>query len=424
MAVPHANAARPQPMIDVELSRPLRLAARLRLWRPAVLVCRAQESLARSDLAEARACLSEAARRAPSWAEPYYLLGRAAAADESATRDEEESWLAAALERDPRHARAERALLSLRAWRHEPLMRGWRLYHAGKMLDALAAFDAAISAIGRQAPEATRGDALAGMGWCQHALGDFAAAEEAFAAALVLSPRLIHAQKGLGISLYHLGRFDEARAALDAVLALNPELQDARSFIGWCAYAQGRWREALDVFAAACAGNPLLPDPRWGMAWSCWRLGQMKEARAAFLHALRLGPAHPSREDARALFVAEPELRDLQAEALAGQPDGASARRELAGIDVRGGPLLDALERLVSGDPQGALERLQQALGLSGDDSWRAELLRGEALLRLCRHDEGEAAFARAAAQEPGRPQGAEGAARCRAARGTKGASA
>ncbi|MFH0947030.1 MAG: tetratricopeptide repeat protein [Planctomycetota bacterium] len=162
-----------------------------------MLVSRGATYLCEGRIGEARRCLEEAIGRAPGWAEPYYFLGRAAAADRSA--DEQESWCLAALERTPRHRPAEKALLVLRAWRHEPIVRAWHLFYASRFGESLAAFDGAIAEIGSRAPESSRADCMAGIGWCYYGLKDYPHAVDAFRASVALSPQLIHAHKGLGI---------------------------------------------------------------------------------------------------------------------------------------------------------------------------------------------------------------------------------
>ena len=295
--------------MDTDLSRSLRWAARLRLWRPVLLVSRGARELREGRLGEARRCFGEAIGRAPGWAEPYYFLGCTAAGDGSA--DEQESWYLAALERNPRHRQAEKALLALRAWRHAPVVRAWHLQFAAKYEESLAAFDDALAEIGSRAPESTRADCLAGIGWCYFGLADHPRAVDAFSSALSISPDLVHAHKGLGICRYHLGQYQLAEVSLRSALALNPELRDAQAFCGWCAYAMGRFDEALSTFLAAVKGNPLLGDARWGVAWSLWRLSRMDEARASFEEAIGRDCTHPSMHDAHVTFASDARLCDL-----------------------------------------------------------------------------------------------------------------
>ena len=341
-----------------------RVAARLRLWRPAVLAERARRLLAAGAAGRARPLLREAVRRAPSWAEPHYLLGRCAAA--SGERDAEEAAYLRALQLEPGHEEAERALLRLRAWRYEPVMAGWRFFHAGRHEEAIAAFAAAFDEPEDRVAPALRGEVRSGIGWARYERGEWAAAEQAFADAVDGGAAPDHAWKGRGMSLYRLERHAEAAAALHAALERNPAMHDARAFLGWCAYSLGRAEEASAHFQAALDGNPLQADAWWGMAWSARRRGQPAEARASFRRAIQLGPDHPSVDPALALFTHDAEFRELQL------------------------PLGQAL--LDAGRPARALTVFEAGLG--GAPRAKVAAARARALLALGRPAEAESALA------------------------------
>jgi tetratricopeptide (TPR) repeat protein len=358
-----------------------RFALRLGLWRPARLAAAAEAELAAGNLAAARKRLDECCLRAPAWAEPWYLLSRCAQAG-GATRGEEEALLLAALERDPGHESAERALLEVRAWRFAPLTEAWHLYHGGRTNDAREAFQSALIGVGERLPEFVRGRVLAGIGWCHHDLGDLAHGVAAFDEALAEEPQLAHAHKGRGIALYKLGRFTEAEAALELAVAWEPKLHDALAFIGWCRYAMQRYDAALEVFERTLIANPLLGDAAWGVAWSLFRLRDMDRAEAAFCHAAALEPSHPSAtEVARWVLPLAPyaALAERWREVLC---PGTPAPVNSAPSEQ---PLVEALAALQAGEVGECLAWLEKARPTSARERWQARVLAARAAKALGR---------------------------------------
>ena len=382
------------------------LAARLGLWKPARLVARARAALEEGDLTAARELLVQANRRAPAWAEPLYLLG-VCARGANGTRDEEEQLLFAALERDPEHREAEKALLEIRAWRLEPVTRAWRLFHGGRAADALAAFRETFAELGARIPLEERASIVAGIGWCHHGMGRADWGVEAFLEALAYDPGLAHAQKGLGICLYWLGRFAEAEAALLAAIALEPKLLDALAFIGWCAYAQGEYKRALETFEAARDDHPLLGDARWGIAWSRWKLDRVEEAAAAFREAIALDPGHPSAGDVAVWVLPDRRYAQL-ASAAEAEREPMSELHEKR--EPR--PLVDALSALAEGRAAEALRILAEPGELPPGERWRARLVEGRARLALEEPERALQAFREASELAPGRAEPALEAAR------------
>jgi tetratricopeptide (TPR) repeat protein len=326
------------------------------------------------------------------------LLG-VSARGANGTRDEEEQLLLAALERDPEHREAEKALLAIRAWRLEPVTRAWRLFHGGRTADALAAFREAYAELGARIPVEERAPIVAGIGWCHHGTGHADWGVQAFLEALAYDPKLAHAHKGLGICLYWLGRYAEAEAALRAAIALEPKLFDALAFIGWCAYALGEYERALATFEAARDGHPFLGDARWGIAWSRWKLDRVDEAVAAFREALELDPAHPSAGDVALWVLGDPRYVALLIPAA--ERSESSADREPA--EPR--PLIEALSALAEGRAAEALRILAELGELSPGERWRARLLEGRARLALEEPERALEAFRESLEIAPGRAE-------------------
>lgn len=382
--------------------RPLRhlprLLARWRLWKPARLVEEARQAIERGDHTRAAVLLHEANRLAPAWPEPLYLLGRCARA--SGDREEEERSLLAALECDPEHVEAERALLEIRAWRLEPVTRAWHLFHGGRFEEALAAFRCALEETGTRLPLWTRAGVIAGIGWCHEGMGNPGWGAEAFVEALALDPNIAHAHKGLGICRYRLGDYPGAELVLYEALRLQPKYFDALAFLGWCAYETGRFEEARDRFQGASRGNPLIGDARWGLAWSLWRLEQVEEAKHAFREAFEREPDHPSSEEVEKWVLAEPRYDDLR-EAWA----GSRTRPGPARPTPPPSPLLDALAALIEGRPDECLSLLDELEDHSPGDAWRARWLRGRANLELNQLERALASFDKARELAPGREE-------------------
>ncbi len=278
-------------------------------FRARRLVRRAMEHLIDGKIPAAEGLLDAARALDPDWAEPWYLLGRAAATDR---RDAaaEAHWTAA-LARDPDHRRTHDALLELRARRHRPLMDAWHLYFSGRYAEAVTAFEEAGRGAHGDLAHLSRAEARAGVAWCRYALRAMEDARTAFEEALAQNPALVHARKGLGMALYWLGDFDQAERELEAALAQHPDLFDAQSFLGWCAYSRGDFDRALERFRRARELNELDPDAAWGFAWAAWRSGDRDLARSAFDDAMDLGPSHPTSSDAASVLANDPAGADL-----------------------------------------------------------------------------------------------------------------
>ncbi len=358
----------------------------------------ARRRIESDDATGARDLLNEAHLRAPAWPEPLYLLSRCARA--SGDREEEERSLLAALQRDPEHAPAERALLEIRAWRLEPLTRAWHLFHGARFEDALAAFRGALEETGARLPLWTRAGVIAGIGWCHEGMGNPGWGAEAFVEALTLDPTIPHALKGLGICRYRLGDYPGAELVLHEALRLQPKYFDALAFLGWCAYETGRFEEARDHFQQASRGNPLLGDARWGLAWSLWKLERVEEAKRAFREAFEREPDHPSSEGVEKWLLAEPRYDDLR-EAWAVSRSSPGPARPTPPPD----PLLDALAALIEDRPDDCLSLLDELEDRSPGDAWRARWLRGRANMELNQLEEALASFDEARRLAPGREE-------------------
>ena len=379
------------------------IAARLGLWRPARWIERARAALVLQDAAEARSLVERAIRRAPAWAEPFYLLSRCVEL-EGGPRTEEEALLQAALDRDPEHVAAERALLAIHGWRLEPLTHAWHLFHGGFTAMALDAFRTALGEVDSRLPVGSLPHVTAGIAWCHHAMARPDWAIEAFEEALASDPTIAHAEKGFGICLYQLKRYDEAEKHLGRAIELEPLFHDATAFLGWCAYERGRYVQAQGRFAEAVTAHASLADARWGLAWSEWQLGEVESALQCFAAAYECDTTHPSITDVEPWVMSDPRYA-----ALSEAWSAIDARRAVEVARrvprIAHGALLPALTSLVEGRPADCLRMLESLDSLAPSDAWRARLLEGRAQAALDNAEAALAAFANAASLAPGRAE-------------------
>ena len=127
-----------------------------------------------------------------------------------------------------------------------------RLLADGRLEDALAAIDAAVSEGRGIASDLTflRGDAYLGMGMARQA-------EQQFREVLRMDPDCPSSRCWLAMSLFLQWRFDEARAAVGEARALPDALADADVIAGCLLERRGSFEEADGLFARAAA---LVPD--------------------------------------------------------------------------------------------------------------------------------------------------------------------
>ncbi len=266
-------------------------------------------SLAAGDAAKAHDIVEDLLERAEDDPDVWWLLGRCYALDDD--HGTEEDAYRKALTLDPFHANAEAGLRSVIAWRYRPIMAAWHLHGAERFVEALGAFHAAFAHIPERVAADRAGEIQAGIGWCQLALGNLAAAKAAFLASTAADPTLVHGWKGLGIALWKGGDPTAAEPPFTRAIELAPESADAHTFLGWCAYDRGDWSSAKARFEKALLVNPHESDPAWGKAWSDLRLGNFDSVRVAFREAIFRSPLHPSATDLVDLTVTDVRLVDV-----------------------------------------------------------------------------------------------------------------
>jgi choline-sulfatase len=186
------------------------------------------------------------------------------------------------------------------------------------------------------------------------------------------------------------GRDAQGVAALRAIVAGQPRLFDAWYEMAQALARLGRFREAYDAYVAARRASPTLAGPATlGLSLVCLELGRVDEAEAHARAGLSVHPAQAHELLARAalargrLDVAEQEARKAVGDAVA----ELNAQLLLAEIHIRRNDLESALD---------IIEKTRKRVA-SGETRPLRDLdfLAGDALARLDRKDEAEAAFRR-----------------------------
>jgi tetratricopeptide (TPR) repeat protein len=219
-------------------------------------------------------------------------------------------------------------------------------------------------------------------------------AERAFARALELDPEEPAAYSGMVGCLAAQERFDEAEAMLDRGLQIDPTPALYRQ-LGELELARGHFDAAEGALRSALALDPDDELALFLLARFCAR--DDAEARRLLEHALQVAPEHAEAwSELGALHLANDRSEEARAcfEALlALDPGSPDAHRDLAVVELEL-------------DPTRALELADQALELDRDDpgSWS---VRGQALARLGRSEEGEWALLTACSIRPIETEGA-----------------
>jgi tetratricopeptide (TPR) repeat protein len=180
---------------------------------------------------------------------------------------------------------------------------------------------------------------------------------------------------------------EEAVEVFRKVLAEYPHLVDARFKLGQTLVQLGRYEEAYEAFRAAIRSSPPLAGAvALHLGRVCLKLGRHEEAEANARIGLRLNPSQAHELLAR-IALSRDDLAAAEREALAATGDAAS---ELAAAVVRAEVRIRQ-ERFAE-----ALAVIEAAKKV-GERSRAAvpdlDFLRGDALARLGRYDEAEAAF-------------------------------
>ncbi len=130
--------------------------------------------------------------------------------------------------------------------------------------------------------------------------GNYAKAQEEFAAALRADPRFVDAGYNLGVVLLAMGDSERAVAILEQVLKARPAEPLSEFALGKAHFDAGRVSEALEHFDLAVELEPTLEDARFARAVALLELGEREEGIFALDLYLREFPDGTWVDSARA----------------------------------------------------------------------------------------------------------------------------
>jgi soluble lytic murein transglycosylase len=288
----------------------------------------ARARVAQGDAAGARAAWREALARDPGERADAIRLALAESLADAgeidlAVREFREVWIDAAGSAEGEEAGRRLATLEARLGRSlrvgtDWVRRGNQLFERQRSEDALAAYDAALSA---QVAGADRNRAQRGRADCLFRLRRYREAESAFAA-LGADP---DARVWRARSLARADRVDEAIAQLDAIggESLGASSAWARYLAGLLYEGRGNHERARALFAASLEGadEKVATQALWRLGWNAYTSGDLEIARQRF-RMLAERYTDPLDQLAARYWAA----RSLEVE------DAAAARREVSEI--------------------------------------------------------------------------------------------
>jgi protein O-GlcNAc transferase len=261
---------------------------------------------------------------------------------------------------------------------HLPMAHGTILQRQGRLEEALAAYDRAVSLQpDRAEAHAGRGAVLLRQKRLEEAIG-------AFDEALRGAPDAPELHFHRGLALHQQGRLEAALAAYDRAVSLKPGYPEAYAGRGTIHLQQGRLKEALGAYDQALRSAPEIAQLHFSRGKVLRRLGRLAEAHSAYNHAIRLQPDFAEAHFARGVVLQE---RGRLEEALEAYDRARQIKPDWAIAHINCGVMLEARGRLDE-----ALAAQDHALRLEPDHPL-AHLNRGVTLLQLRRSTEAIAAF-------------------------------
>jgi Flp pilus assembly protein TadD len=226
--------------------------------------------------------------------------------------------------------------------------------------------------------------------------GRHAEAERALEAPLAVHPRDLRLLSTRATVLGRAGRGREAVALLRAAIAeregsqADPDLPELYAALSEALVRAGKASEAVAVLRGALAARPRDPELLYALGAAYERAGQAEVAAAQMRALLVVSPDHAEALNFLAYTYAEQGVRLDEAERL--------VRRALE-IKPRSGHVLDSLGWVLlrRGDHRRAVEVLEQAQALAGDDATVLEHL-GDAYRASARLGDAAGAYRRALA--------------------------
>ena len=149
----------------------------------------------------------------------------------------------------------------------------------GTAEEALARWDAAEAdyrwILERPSPDPTpdadvRASALYNLGNVQGSRGDWLAARDSFAAAVLARPGFALARASEALARFQLGELDEAERQLRALIRRHPLFADARAALTALLWQRGARGEAESHWVSASGLDPRYRDPQWLLTIRRW----------------------------------------------------------------------------------------------------------------------------------------------------------
>lgn len=128
----------------------------------------------------------------------------------------------------------------------------------------------------------------------------YAAAEEAYRAAVALNERYAFPVSGLGWILQYQEEYEESVTVFEQALALDSANEENHNGLAWSLYNLGRYDEAEQSFRAAIERDTdsSYASAHYGLGRTLEQLGRADEARAAYEQALTINPEYSSAQEA------------------------------------------------------------------------------------------------------------------------------
>ena len=222
----------------------------------------------------ARRLLTRACSARPNDFGTVMQLGLTYDGNRADTAAERVRWFQAAVALRPRHAAARLNL-------------GMALTHLGRHDDALVEYDLARG-IEKDYPAV-----YTARGITFEAKGDFAAAAEAYRAAMRFDPTDPSPHNNLGNVLRRTGDPDGSAAAYREAIRLDADYSPPHNGLGGVFVAKGQYQAAIDEYQEAIRLDPTSPTPHNGLGNARSMLHDTDGAVAAYREAIRLRRDYP-----------------------------------------------------------------------------------------------------------------------------------
>lgn len=171
----------------------------------------------------------------------------------------------------------------------------YRLEYAGKPLEAL-------QQMAKVRADAGPGYFLAARtGWLAYLAGKLPEAVAAYQEAIRLAPNAIEPKIGLTLPLLAGAKWRELELACREILKLDGAHAVARARLAAAFYGVGNYPDAAVVYRRLAEEYPAELDHKTGLGWALAKLGRVKDAKEIFAAVLAVSPDNPNALEGMAL---------------------------------------------------------------------------------------------------------------------------